>query len=172
MSILVLGIGNVLLQDEGLGVRAVEQLQRRFELPREVDVLDGGTAGMALLDDFIDYQRVIIVDAVSTGQSPGTIVRLGGTAVPAFFQTAISPHQLGISELLATLELAGERPEHIVLLGMVPKSTELSLDLTDEISRRLDDLTDCVASELAAWGCPLTPVEPDSGIGSGWRVQV
>src|SRR5210317_308109 len=83
--ILVLGLGNILIQDEGIGVRVIEQLQRDYEFPAEVEVLDGGTAGMALYEHIVDRSHVIVVDAVKTGRSPGTLVKLEDEDIPAFF---------------------------------------------------------------------------------------
>jgi hydrogenase maturation protease len=152
MQVLVLGVGNILLQDEGVGVRVVQEFQRRFQLPAGVDVLDGGTAGMCLIEDILDKDHVIIVDAVQTGQPPGTLVRLTGDEVPVFLQQRISPHQLGLSEVLATLALIDKKPQHLVLIGIVPKSMELSLELSAEIEHQVNVLIDKVVAELAAIG--------------------
>jgi len=152
MQVLVLGVGNILLQDEGVGVRVVQEFQRRFQLPEGVDVLDGGTAGMCLIEDILDKDHVIIVDAVQTGQPPGTLVRLAGDEVPVFLQQRISPHQLGLSEVLATLALIDKKPQHLVLIGIVPQSMALSLELSAEIEHHVDVLVDKVVAELAAIG--------------------
>ena len=157
MRILVLGIGNILLEDEGIGVRVIEELQRRFHLPAEVTAMDGGTVGMALLGDLLDKDYLIIVDAVRTEQPPTTVIRLVDAEVPAFFQNTISPHQLGVSELLAALKLAGGGPEHIVLIGVVPESTELSLDLSAAMCQQVDHLVGRVGSELTRLGLDLIP---------------
>ncbi|MEJ2181740.1 MAG: hydrogenase maturation protease, partial [Gammaproteobacteria bacterium] len=81
--ILVLGLGNILIQDEGIGVRVIEQLQRDYEFPAEVEVMDGGTAGMALYEHIVDRSHVIVVDAVKTGRAPGTLVKLEDEDIPA-----------------------------------------------------------------------------------------
>jgi len=153
---LVLGVGNILLQDEGVGVRVVEELQRRFHIPATVQVLDGGTAGMGLIEDILDKDCLIIVDAVKTGQLPGTIVRLERDAVPAFLQTHLSPHQLGLSDVLATLTIIDKRPKDMVLIGIVPKSIELSLEPSEEINQKIDTLVDRVVAELSNFGFHLS----------------
>ncbi len=157
MQVLVLGVGNILLQDEGVGVRVVEEMQRRFQAPAGVEILDGGTAGMGLIDDLLDKDAVIIVDAVRTGAPPGTVVRLAGDEVPVFLQQRISPHQLGLSDVLATLTLIGKRPAHLVLFGVVPQSLELSLELTAAIERMVAVLVDKVVAELDSLGVQLKP---------------
>jgi len=162
MTVLVLGIGNLLLQDEGIGVRIVQEIQRRYHLPAEVEVLDGGTAGMELIDALVDKTQVIVVDAVRTGQPPGTPVRLAGSAVPVFFQQRITPHQLGIADVLATLTLAGKVPPHLVLIGMVPHATELSLTLSAEVECQVETLVGMVITELAGLGIHLSAKAPVS----------
>lgn len=160
MTVLVLGIGNLLLQDEGIGVRIVQEIQRRYHLPAEVEVLDGGTAGMALVEALVDKTQVIVIDAVRTGQPPGTPVRLAGPAVPVFFQQRITPHQLGIADVLATLTLAGKVPPHLVLIGIVPKTTELCLTLSAEVECQVETLVAMVIAELAGLGIHLPDQAP------------
>jgi hydrogenase maturation protease len=157
MQMLVLGIGNILLQDEGVGVRVVNQLKQRFQIPPEVTVLDGGTAGMALLDDFLEAQQVIVVDAVKTGAPPGTIVRFEGDQVPVLLQQGITPHQLGLFDLLGALTFAGCKPPQLVLFGVVPQSLDLSLELSPIIAAKVDDVIDQVVAELASLGVVLNP---------------
>ena len=155
--VLVLGMGNLLLEDEGLGVRALEILQQRYEIPPEVELLDGGTTGMGLLDDISGREHLIVLDAVQTGDPPGTLVRLAGDDVPVYFSMRISPHQLGLSDVLATLELSGEKPAEVVVLGLVPQSLEMSLELSGLINGKLGDLAGAAVRELERLGYPLGP---------------
>ena len=147
-------MGNILLEDEGLGVRALESLLERFELPGGVEVLDGGTTGMGLLDDIGQCENLVVLDAVQTGDPPGTLVAMRGDEVPVYFGLRITPHQLGLADVLATLELAGSRPPSVTVLGLVPASLELSLELSPLILARLDGLVEAAVSELAALGYP------------------
>lgn len=153
--VLVLGMGNLLLEDEGLGVRALEILQKRYEIPPEVELLDGGTTGMGLLDDISGREHLIVLDAVQTGDPPGTLVRLAGDDVPVYFSMRISPHQLGLSDVLATLELSGEKPAEVVVLGLVPQSLEMSLELSELINGKLGDLVGAAVRELERLGYPV-----------------
>lgn len=150
--ILVLGLGNILMQDEGIGVRVVEALEAGWHFPEHVSLVDGGTCGMDMLDIIASHQRMIVVDAVKTGAPPTTVVRLEGDAVPAFFKGKLSPHQVGLSDLLATLRLQGEGPESTVVIGCVPAGMKITLDLTPEVAAQVPTLTDMVLAELRALG--------------------
>ena len=150
--ILVLGMGNILLQDEGLGIRALEVLQRDYELPSEVELLDGGTTGMGLLDDISRRQHVVVLDAVQTGAPPGTPVVMRGGEVPVYFGIRVTPHQLGLSDVLATLELSGEQPGSVTVLGLVPAALEMSLELSGTIEAKLPELVALAVAELTQLG--------------------
>lgn len=153
--VLVLGMGNILLEDEGLGIRALELLEQRYEIPPEVELMDGGTTGMGLLDDISGRQHVLVLDAVQTGEPPGTLVKLAGDEVPVYFGMRISPHQLGLSDVLATLELSGEQPAGVTVLGLVPQSLEMCLQLSDLVNSRLDSLVEAAVNELDGLGYQL-----------------
>lgn len=159
MDILVLGIGNVLLTDEGIGVRALKELERRYTYPTNVELLDGGTAGIELLRHIRNRDYLIIIDAMKCGQEPGTVFRVEGDEVPAAFRTRISPHQLGLSDLLAAAMLTDELPANLVLYGVEPESIDIGLDLTETVEANVDKLVGAVADELRSLGCSLVPIE-------------
>ena len=159
MDILILGIGNVLLTDEGIGVRALKELERKFTFPANVELLDGGTAGIELLRHIRNRDYLIIIDAMKCDQEPGTVVRVEGDDVPAAFRTRISPHQLGLSDLLAAAMLTDELPENLVLYGVEPESIDIGLDLSDAVEANVDKLVGAVADELRSIGCTLVPIE-------------
>ena len=152
MSILVLGVGNILLEDEGIGVKVIEALEQLDRLPDGVDVVDGGTCGMDLLDVVADREHLIIVDAVKTGAPPGTVVVLRDDAVPAFFRTKISPHQLGLSDLLAATALMERSPARLTLIGIVPERMGTGLELSPGIAAKLEELLALTVEELATLG--------------------
>lgn len=155
--VLVLGIGNLLLSDEAIGVRAVEALGQRFHLPPQVDVLDGGTCGMELIGDMADREHLIIADAVLTGDAPGTVVTLRDEEVPTLFSRKISPHQLGLSDVLSALKLTDEFPQRLTLIGVVPESVEPRIGLTDTVSNKLDQVVMGLCGALAESGVTVTP---------------
>jgi hydrogenase maturation protease len=159
LDILILGIGNVLLTDEGIGVRTLKELERRFTFPDNVELLDGGTAGIELLRHIRMRDYLIIIDAMKFNQEPGTVFRVEGADVPAAFRTRISPHQLGLSDLLAAAMLTDELPKNLVLFGVEPESIDIGLDLTDTVEASVEKLVSAVADELRTVGCGVVPVE-------------
>lgn len=150
--VVLLGVGNVLLTDEGIGVRVIDEIEARFDLPPEVRVIDGGTSAMELLDDLAGADHLIIVDAVRTGEEPGTLVRLAGADVPRFFTTKISPHQVGLSDVLATLALMDESPGETVILGVVPASLAMAMELSPTVEAVVPVAVDAVVHELERLG--------------------
>ena len=111
MKPLILGVGNILLSDEGVGVRVVQELEKRPEIQPHFDIIDGGTCGMELLDAMANREHLIIVDAVLANKQPGEIVVLHDEQVPTFFSRKISPHQLGICDVLSAMKLTDEFPK-------------------------------------------------------------
>lgn len=164
MRTLVLGLGNLLLRDEGVGVRVVEVLAERYALPAEVEVVDGGTAGMDLLNTLAGCDHLLICDAVRTGGPPGSVVKLVGEQVPALFQTRCSPHQLGLSDLLATLTLTGEAPAALTLIGIVPADLRLGLELSPEVTAVVGQAVESLAAELRELGYAVTALPFSTGM--------
>ncbi|WP_238613443.1 HyaD/HybD family hydrogenase maturation endopeptidase [Candidatus Oscillochloris fontis] len=152
---LLMGLGNILLRDEGIGVRTYERLVERYILPDTVEAIDGGTLGLNLLPYLEDARRVLLIDAVRSGHEPGSIVRLEGDAIPAALALKMSMHQSGLHDLLAISALRGTTPELIILWGMEPLVMEPGLDLTPPCAAALDALVDHVVGELRDWGVEL-----------------
>lgn len=159
MSALVLGVGNVLMQDEGIGVRVVEELLRCYRFSENVHVLDGGTAGIELLRYIDGVEHLIIIDAISAGKEPGTVMRVEGPDVPATFETRITPHQLGLSDLLATARLTDVMPPYLVLFGVEPKTMEMGLEFSSEVMGAIDKLCGHVVGELQGLGYAVEECE-------------
>lgn len=156
-DVLVLGLGNVLLSDDGLGPAALERLERRYACPAGVRMEDGGTLGLALLDLVADARRVILVDAVASDEAPGTLVRLHGDEVLGAVRDRLSPHQVGVADLLAAARLIGRYPGAVTLLGLVPASFELDVACTPGVQANIDALVAAVVEQLEAFGYPLLP---------------
>jgi hydrogenase maturation protease len=138
------------MADEGAGVRCVERLEATGALPAGVTAIDGGTSTHELLGELEDLDLLVIVDAVASGGAPGSLVRLEGDRVPSAFSNQLSPHQHGINDLLATLQLIGRAPRRVVLLGMTPARIELGLELSAQVAGALPALCDRVLAELRA----------------------
>lgn len=155
LNILVLGVGNLLLSDESVGVHTVNQLEDEYLFPEGIDVVDGGTAGMELLDYIANREHIVIVDAVLTGDEPGTVVTLKDDDVPALFNNKVSPHQLGLSDLLGALKLTGESPKNILLIGIVPESVEPGLEMTHTVSKAIPTIKKLMVDHLQDIGITL-----------------
>jgi hydrogenase maturation protease len=167
MNVLVLGIGNILMQDEGAGVRALEAFEDRFCVPEGVELLDGGTSGLQLLQELEGRDALVVLDVVRGGRPPGSLTRLTGDEVPALLRQKISPHQLGLADLLATARLSGSVPKRLVLLGIEPKTVETGLELSAEVQAGLAGLSDLLAEELAALSSVTDFATPPSPCGGG-----
>lgn len=147
MKRVVLGVGNTIMGDEGIGVRCVEWLAPR--VPADVEVVDGGTSTHELLGDLENADVLIIVDAVATTQPPGTIIRLEGDRIPSAFSNKLSPHQHGINDLLANLALLDRSPKRLVLFGIAPERIELGMELTPVVEAAIPEVGRRVLEELA-----------------------
>ena len=150
--LVVLGLGNLLLQDDGIGVAAVERLRQRYEVPEGVSVLDGGTLGLSLLPYLEAADAVILVDAVKADAPAGSFVRLDGEDVPPAVATRLSPHQVGVADLLDGARWLGRYPARVVLLGLVPESLDLAVGLSPDVDAALPDLVERVADEARTLG--------------------
>lgn len=138
-SILLLGIGNVLLRDEGVGVavaRAISEDAATGEggLPAGTLVVDGGTLGLDLLPMLEDARAAVLVDAVNLRQPAGTVAVLRDDAIHVALERHVSPHQVGIGDLLGAARLAGKLSKPVALVGVQPGSIEVGLELTPEVA--------------------------------------
>jgi len=150
--IVVLGLGNLLRSDEGLGVRAVERIQERYTLRAHVQLVDGGTLGLDLLCFLEEAERVLILDAALTDGPPGTLLRATGDEVPAFLGLHTSPHEIALPDLLAITQLRGTTPGELVVLGMQPETIVLGWGLSEAVEAHMDALVEAAVSELERWG--------------------
>ncbi len=155
MRAVVLGIGNTILTDEAAGVRAVEALERRYKIPADVLVIDGGTSGMEMIEDLSNLDFLIVIDVVKTGAAPGTVVKIAGDEIPVFFRRKLSPHQIALPDVLASLELLDTMPKEIIVLGVEPISLELGMEMTPTIAQKVPLLAEMAATELGARGYRL-----------------
>ena len=154
-DVLVLGVGNVLMRDEGVGVHVARAIAGEASLVGDdVRVVDGGTLGLDLLPLVADARAVILVDAVDLRANPGTIGVLRGDAVHGVLGGHLSSHQVGLGDLVAVGRLAGVLPDRIVLVGIQPAAIEVGLDLTTECAAAVPLAIDAIRAELAALSVP------------------
>ena len=151
-SVLVLGLGNVLLGDDGLGAAAVARLEREYFVPPGVRLEDGGTLGLSLLGLLAESDHVILVDAVLADGPPGTLVRLDGADVGDAVRDRLSPHQVGVADVLEAARLIGRYPATVTLLGLVPDSIELAVVRSGAVDANLDALVAAIVHEVQCLG--------------------
>lgn len=150
-EILILGLGNVLQSDDGVGVRVVERMQERYWFSDNVRILDGGTRGMALAPSLKGVARLLVVDAVESDREPGALTRCVGEEVLGFLAHKVLPHQDGLTDLLRAARLLGVFPEEVVLLGVEPAVLDTGMELSPSVAVRVDELVGMVLRELRRW---------------------
>ncbi len=156
-KILILGVGNILYADEGVGVRAVERLLETYDFSDNVTLMDGGNLGMRLMQPLMDSDYCIVLDAVLGGDQPGTIYRFTGDDLRKSLAFKDSMHQSDLVDTLIYCELVGKRPETVVI-GMEPYDFKnMSIELTDIVADRLPAMLDIALTELAQAGGVATP---------------
>jgi len=149
---LVLGVGNLLLSDDGFGIHTIQRLQDAVQLPEEVQVLDGGTAGLDLLYHLEGISRLIIVDAVAAGEPPGTVTRISGDRVPSYISLKMSPHEIGMPDMLMAAKLRDLYPDEVLVLGVQPQTLDVGIELSPVVADQVDVLVEAILDQLEAWG--------------------
>jgi hydrogenase maturation protease len=158
-GVAVIGVGNPIMGDDGLGLAALARLREGWEVPPEVSLIDGGTWGMNLLPLIEDAEAVIFLDAITAGRKPGEAVELERDALPKWVALKLSPHQMDLKEVLALAELRGTLPERAVAIGAEPAWLELSTSLSREAAGAVESVATRAAQRLGEWGfpCPKRP---------------
>ena len=151
----VLGLGNMLMADDGVGLAALARLEDEWFAPSGVTLVDGGTWGMNLLHIVEGADHLLIFDAIDIGGEPGSIVKLEGSDIPRFLAQKVSPHQIDLREVLALAELRGMLPTHLVALGIQPERVQLSTTLSPVVEARIDELVRMGVATLGRWGFPF-----------------
>lgn len=149
MNLLVLGIGNLVMNDDAAGVLVAQELAPKYNNKREdLLVLDGGTLGLDLLG-YIDWaDRLVLVDAVDLDMEPGTVVKLEGEDIDIAFESKLSAHQMGMKDMLLTSELMGQRPSEVVFYGIQSGTIEMDMELSEPVKKNMPKLTKHVESEI------------------------
>lgn len=156
----VIGVGSPLMGDDGIGIRALERLREAYAFEPHVELIDGGTWGMRLLPAIDDADRLLILDAIDAGRPAGSLLRLERHALPAFWSTKLSPHQIDLREVFAVAELRGTLPEATVALGIQPGEVVLSYSLSETAEAALDGLVAHAVGQLESWGHVARPRVP------------
>lgn len=149
---MVLGVGNLLFTDEGVGIHAIKTLLERYEFPENVSIEDGGVLGMNLLGIISEADQLIVVDAIKNGGAPGALHRLAGDEIPKRILAKNSLHQVDLLEALTLCQALDHVPE-TVIVGVEPEDIEtLCLELTPPVKEKMDDLIAMVLRELGRLG--------------------
>ncbi len=146
----VLGLGNLVHSDDGVGVHAIRAMELDPRVPAGVSLVDGGTQGLSLLPHLSGAERLIVIDAVDTGEKPGTVMRFEGKALRGIPGKA-SVHQLGFADLMIASELIGGMPPEMIVIGVQPESTEWGVDLTPAVQAALQPMVKVVLQQLEIW---------------------
>ena len=153
----VLGIGNIILSDEGFGVRVVEYLEKNFTFPDNVNLIDGGTLGVELTHFITGTKRLLIIDSINGGCEAGKIFHLRGDEIKTHFAQKISAHEVGIQDVLTMLELSDKKIPHVELIGAQPYSLEAGTELTAQMSKLVPVFADKAVEILHSWGLEVRP---------------
>ena len=149
MTITVLGVGNPIMADDGVGLAVLAAVQEARPDPR-IEYVDGGTGGMALLPVVQEAGRLLVLDAVA-GDEPGRVVQLDGDQVPRMLVAKLSPHQVGLLDVFTAARLLGHEPAEVVVIGVTPARVELSLEMSPSAQAAVAEAANRACALLDTW---------------------
>jgi hydrogenase maturation protease len=153
----IAGIGNFILRDEGFGVHVVHYLEENYSFPDNVEIQDVGTAGIYMAPFLEECDPIFVIDVVDIAGEPGSFHFFTLDDVKAGnFQTRMSPHQLGLLEILAVSKLRDAAPEHVEFYTVIPKELEESIELSDVVEQRKIEVAEMILARLAEMGVQVT----------------
>jgi hydrogenase maturation protease len=152
----VIGLGNPLMCDDGVGLAALARLRDAWQLD-DVQLVDGATWGLSLLPVIEDATRLLLVDAISAGLEPGELVELEKERLPIYLSRKLSPHQVDMRDALAVAAWRGHLPDEVVAIGIQPESIELGTEISPRVAGSLDALVAAAVRRLEAWGHVCVP---------------
>lgn len=147
----VIGLGNILLKDEGVGVHVVNAVRQRYSCSPEVEFIDGGTLGLDLLPLIQGRRNLLLLDAINFGKDPGYIGILNDDEIPSTITAKLSVHHIGLSDVLYAAKLLGDIPPTMRLIGIQPESIEVGLELTERISNKMEQMVMSAVDTLKEW---------------------
>lgn len=151
----VLGIGNILNRDEGIGVRTLEELRRRDAAARGLELIDGGVMGLSLLPLVEDCEHLLVLDAIDAGEPSGSIIELAGDDIRLFTGIKMSEHQITFQEVLGLAMIRDQLPGHLYLLGVQPADVSIGLELSPEVAAMIPSVIAKAGAVLDRWGFPI-----------------
>lgn len=154
---LVMGLGNRVMTDDSVGLFALESFKERYDLPENAELFDGGTLGLELLTYMEGYGNVLIADCVVGMGNPGDVVRVEGKDVHAVFERCLSPHQMGLKDIIAILELQQRMPENLTVVGIVGSEIDVGTEPTPTVAAAVPKAVEAMAGILRSWGVEPLP---------------
>ncbi|MEI7644810.1 MAG: HyaD/HybD family hydrogenase maturation endopeptidase [Chloroflexales bacterium] len=154
----VLGLGNMLNRDEGLGVHAVRAMAARLGPAAGVELVDGGTIGLGLLNMVEACEHLLILDAADGRREPGTLIELRGEQIPLYAGVKLSQHQITFQEVLGLAKMRGRLPPYLHLIGVQPADMAIGLELSPTVAATLPAVLGRARILLTGWGL-LTPCD-------------
>lgn len=154
----IIGVGNLLLSDEGFGVQALEYLEKNYDFPENIILMDAGTAAIYMTPFLEDCDPVLVIDVVDLAAEPGSFHLFTLEDVKAgSFPTKMSPHQLGLLEMIEICKLRDNAPEHVEFYCVVPRSLDTGTDLSPDIARLVPEIANKIIARLDDFGVRVTP---------------
>mgnify|MGYP006301693669 FL=1 len=150
-NFLVLGLGNLLMNDDAAGLRAVYTLQERYPDRANFQIVDGGTLGLDLLGHVAWADKLLLLDAININEAPGTVALVAGEDINPILTQRISPHQVGLKDLLEAAELIGDRPADVELLGIQYDNINMEMTLSEAVERGMPRLIAAAAERIEAF---------------------
>ena len=156
-SIVVLGVGNILLTDEGLGVHVVEDLKANYTFIPQISLIDGGTMGMELLTYMRGMKKILLIDAVNGGEAPGTIYEFPHRELEQYFTDHISVHEVGMQDILRIRAIQENPLEDAIVIGVEPESLDVGFEPSAPVQKALPEVKERVLRVLRGWGVQIEP---------------
>ena len=156
-SIVALGVGNILLTDEGLGVHVVEDLKANYTFTPQISLIDGGTMGMELLTYMRGMKKILLIDAVNGGEAPGTIYEFPHRELEQYFTDHISVHEVGMQDILRIRAIQENPLEDAIVIGVEPESLDVGFEPSAPVQKALPEVKERVLRVLREWGVQIEP---------------
>lgn len=145
-DIVIIGIGNILLQDDGFGVHVIKQLENEM-LPSTIELVDGGTSTLDMLGFFLDYKKVIVVDCLRAGLKPGTIYKIKPEDIKNYEKENLSIHDVQILDVVNMAKMMDKTPE-VIIFGIEPEKISLELEMTETMISKIPEIIAHIKKEL------------------------
>ncbi len=156
-KIVILGLGNILLSDEGIGIKVIYDLKNNYVFPKNVEIIDGGVGGFSLLPLIEKAEKLLVIDAVLGNNLPGTIYKFKDKDILYQIIEKISLHEINFCEILNLAKLRKKYPEEVVIIGIEPEKIETSLELSETLKAKYSEFFKAILLQLEEWGIRPVP---------------